>query len=282
MKFCVVRKDLGGLRYDVYHCNSCSLLFASGESNRELMGRIYSRFFYTSGQQTVPQLPDGKLAPDAKNWPVLANALGRVDWLRAKGFSGSLLDVGAGRGYFVLAALSQFDASGIELDEDAVSFAGSIGAKVVEGNFLSHDFGGERFDVVTLWDVFSGFESPKEAIERLLELVRPGGCLVMTLPDSASLAARLGRAHWPLMIPPGNMCFYDAKSLRRLLDMPNVESYSVEYHGKAINIRFLVHKLMRALGLHKIAELRWPIPARWKLRLNLRDIMTVTISKVRG
>lgn len=277
--YTVLRADLDSLSYLVRRCAECDLTFATGEFSQELMERIYSRFFYNSGQQTVPHLPNGELAPEADRWPVLANAHERVAWLRKQGFSGSLLDIGAGRGYFVKSAQSDFDAAGIELHEEAASFARAMGANVFAGDFLTHDFQGRGYDIVTLWDVFSGFLEPDRTLERLLSLVSRGGRLVMTLPDSDSALARMLGRRWPLMIPPGNMRFYNARSLATLLNRPTVASYSVDYHSKVVNVRFLAHKLVRALGMHQLSEKNWMIPAHWKVRLNLRDIMTVTIVK---
>ncbi|MCB1686162.1 MAG: hypothetical protein KDI31_16820, partial [Pseudomonadales bacterium] len=147
----MLRADLDSLSYVVQRCGDCDLTFAEGEFSQELMERIYSRFFYNSGQQTVPHLATGEPAPEASRWPVLANAIERVAWLRRQGFSGSLLDIGAGRGYFVKSAQTEFDAAGIELHEEAASFARAMGANVFAGDFLTHDFHGKGYDVVTLW-----------------------------------------------------------------------------------------------------------------------------------
>jgi SAM-dependent methyltransferase len=276
----VTRKDLGGLRYAIRLCRSCDFRFAVGPVDPQLMARIYSTYFYSSGQQTAAQqAAHGPGADKASRWPVIANSEARVAWLRKLGLQGRLLDIGAGRGYFVRSALRCFEANGIELQAEAAAFARQQGIPVLHADFMAAELPAEHYDLVTLWDVFAGFTDPHLALDRIMRLVRPGGHVVLTVPDASSRVARMLRSRWPLLIPPGNMQFHSPRSLARLLDRSDVRRFECEHQGKAVSAPFLLHKLLRALGWHRLAASRFPIPATWSIPLNLYDILTVRIEK---
>jgi len=273
------RRDLDNAQYEIFLCPSCDLLYAVGPSDAELIGQIYSNAFYNSGQQTAPHNQDGSLKPEAMTWPVVANSRARVQWLVEKGARGRLLDIGAGRGYFVHCAREAFDAIGIELQESAVAFAQGFGARVLRADLMSTDLPAESFDVVTLWDVFAGFPEPGQAVDSILRLLKPGGLLVFTVPDAMSLVARTLGSRWPLLIPPGNLRFYSRRSVNRLLTRPDIRSFESLHQAKWVSVPFLIRKLMQAIDLHVLANRRFPIPSTWKIPLNAGDILTVAATK---
>jgi 2-polyprenyl-3-methyl-5-hydroxy-6-metoxy-1,4-benzoquinol methylase/DNA-directed RNA polymerase subunit M/transcription elongation factor TFIIS len=281
MRFKVSRSDLiDRPEYLVRSCDACGHHWADGTSTRQMFSEIYSKYFYGTGQQSVPHNPDGSLKPDAERFSALINSRRRARGLNAMGLKGQLLDVGCGVGYFVLAAQTYFEAEGIEIEEAAVQKAAAIGVRVTQGDVLSSERVVPRqFDVVTLWDVFSGFEQPRQAASRLLDCVAGSGALVLTVPDAGSRIARLTGRRWPLMIPPGNMHFYTEQSVRTLFSGHEVASVTVVRETKRVSIDFLAHKMLRALDLHRIAKWRRPIPKNWNLSVNLGDIMTVIIKK---
>ncbi len=105
---------------------------------------------------------------------------------------GRLLDVGAGRGRFVFSALEAgYDARGIEPsprggDEVRLERAGIEQADVEEGSL----------DAVTMWHVLEHLDGPGGALLRIRDWVRPGGALLVGVPNLASAQARLGGARW--------------------------------------------------------------------------------------
>jgi 2-polyprenyl-3-methyl-5-hydroxy-6-metoxy-1,4-benzoquinol methylase len=94
---------------------------------------------------------------------------------------GSLLDVGAGMGYFVGAASAAgFDAVGVEPSRRG---ADAANARLERGRVIQGTIddlpAGATFDVITLWDVIEHVEMPMELIQQAAGRLSPGGWLVI-------------------------------------------------------------------------------------------------------
>jgi SAM-dependent methyltransferase len=124
-----------------------------------------------------------------------------------------LLDAGAGRGRFVAAArLAGYDASGIEPAARGPATPhvepATIGDAAIEPGSL---------DVVTLWHVLEHLEDPGAALDRIAIWLRPGGGLVVGVPNLASLQARIGGDRWYHLDVPRHRVHYTPDGLDMLL-----------------------------------------------------------------
>jgi SAM-dependent methyltransferase len=258
------------LLYDIMACRGCGHRWAVGDTSPETLARIYSGSFHQSAQQWTDDAASSVA-------PVMVNARLRAAWLRERGLGGRLLDVGAGNGYFVKAAADAgFDAEGLELSPDAAGRATELGAKVSVGDFLTAPLQDRTINVVTMWDVLSGFADPSAAVQRAAGLLRHGGHLVVTIVDGTSMVSRLGGRYWPLMIPPVNLQFFSPDSIRRLMNANSLVVEALLHQGKRVSVRFAGQKLLRSLRLASLEPaLERLVPQRWSVTLNLGDIATV-------
>ena len=108
-----------------------------------------------------------------------------------------LLDCGAGSGLFLS---KMHDAGyrnlyGADID-DYRSFADSASGKVLEFGVL--DAGNDPFpwsdgffDAVTAWEFFEHMENPYRAIREIERILKPGGYLILSMPNVLSLTHRL-------------------------------------------------------------------------------------------
>jgi SAM-dependent methyltransferase len=123
-------------------------------------------------------------------------------------FSGEprrLLDVGCASGVFLLKALDAgWQVAGIEPSEilykeaaERVAQRGTVLPQILE----NVDFGTQRFDAITLWDVLEHVVHPLNILQRCHNLLKPGGRIFLNVPDLDSLEARLLATRWPLLLP---------------------------------------------------------------------------------
>lgn len=103
---------------------------------------------------------------------------------------GELLDVGAYLGLFVRAARDAgWQVRGLETLRGAVLLAQHRGIPVAEGDVHTAVVADGSLAAVTLWDVLEHLEQPRAALQRLHGWLRPGGRLLIRVPDFASFLA---------------------------------------------------------------------------------------------
>ena len=142
-----------------------------------------------------------------------------------------LLDAGAGRGRFVAAALEAgYEASGVEPSPRA----GHTGAPVLPVSIEDAPIDPGSIDVVTLWHVLEHLDDPSTALERIGSWLRPGGGLLVGVPNLASLQARLGGPGWYHLDVPRHRVHFTPAGLSMLLE-------SHRFRVIAVHHRLLEH-----------------------------------------
>ena len=108
---------------------------------------------------------------------------------------GAVLDVGCSSGAFLFQLKKRwpgdYEVLGTDVSGAPLDYAESRGVPVVHGNFLEQDFGGRKFDAVTLWAVAEHLAEPKRFLEKAQLLLVPGGVCFVLVPNLRSLAVRL-------------------------------------------------------------------------------------------
>ena len=134
--------------------------------------------------------------------------------------SGSLLEIGAGKGRFLAAARAAgFEVHGIEPSERSRRFCRALLGPVVDGRTLDELAAspGRRYEVVYLWHVLEHLHSPDETLAQLRALLAPEGLLVLAVPNFASMQAVWGGADWYHLDPPRHRHHFTPAGLRMLL-----------------------------------------------------------------
>jgi SAM-dependent methyltransferase len=108
---------------------------------------------------------------------------------------GAVLDVGCGSGGFLFQLKKRwpgdYEILGTDVSGGPLDYAESRGVPVVRGGFLEVDFGGRRFDAVTLWAVAEHLAEPRKFLAQIHAALKPGGLCLVLVPNLRSLAARL-------------------------------------------------------------------------------------------
>ncbi|MBK7708236.1 MAG: class I SAM-dependent methyltransferase [Acidobacteria bacterium] len=144
----------------------------------------------------------------------------RLRWLEraARGeTSGRLLDVGCGDGTFLRAAQERgWQIAGTELD--ASRFEGS-GIDVFSDLGSAHAaFGPESFDAVTMWHSLEHFHDPRRTLAAVDALLKPGGALIVAVPNAEGMQASWSGRNWLHLDVPNHLFHFGPRSLLKLLD----------------------------------------------------------------
>jgi SAM-dependent methyltransferase len=103
------------------------------------------------------------------------------------------LDYGCGGGHFVRAATSLgVKAVGIDLDEEDARFGSTHGLRIELGDYRDLDarFGNAQFDIILMMHVLEHVPRPKECLKVLASRLKPGGALIIRVPDQKSFPSQ--------------------------------------------------------------------------------------------
>jgi SAM-dependent methyltransferase len=123
----------------------------------------------------------------------------------------TLLEIGAGDGRFVAAARRRgLLAEGI----DPAARDGIVRRLPLDE--LEPE--PESLDAIVLWHVLEHLDDPAGALQRLVPALRPGGRLLVAVPDLASLQARIGGDRWFHQDVPRHRVLFTRHGLEALLE----------------------------------------------------------------
>jgi SAM-dependent methyltransferase len=196
--------------FSIVRCPDCGISQTVPRPPEETLGRFYPASYYPTGGYD-------RAYYRRKILPWQRSKLDIVCRFRS---SGTLLDVGCGAGFFVREASERgFAAQGIEFSHEAVEFGRrEVGVQLTEGDILHAQFPEGSFDIVTLWHVLEHLPRPVETLNRIRTLMKPGGILVIAVPNFDSIQARAFRGHWYHLEVPRHLFHFTPAALRRLLD----------------------------------------------------------------
>lgn len=148
---------------------------------------------------------------------------------------GSLLDIGCGMGGFLLAGRRLgMEVSGVEPSLSHSKAAVEIfGLNVVGAYFDSRNFD-KKFDVVVLSHVIEHVFEPGAFLADVMQVLRPGGRLIVITPNCGSLSASMCGKYWSMYKPVDHVTMLTKKAITRVipLDSSIVELTTSEWPGE--------------------------------------------------
>jgi SAM-dependent methyltransferase len=119
--------------------------------------------------------------------------------------------------------------------------------RVFAGELESQALAGERFDVITFWDVLEHLPDPRGALEAAGRLLRPGGVVLLSLPNFSSYQARHFREDWYALRFPGHLHHFTPATLGRLLEAAGLRLRTLDDRFHRENYHHLKHSLLARL-----------------------------------
>ena len=167
---------------------------------------------------------------------------------------GRVLDVGcASGGLLALLRPHAGHLAGLELSRSAAQAAARVGDHVVCGALEERDlpFEPSSFHLVVLADVLEHLADPAAGLARAVAWCRPGGAILVSVPNVAHWHARLTllRGRWPQedsgTFDAGHLRWFTRGSLRALLDGGGL---------RAVELHAIVPALRNHVGPARLAE----------------------------
>ncbi len=199
--------------------------------------------------------------------------------------TGRLLDFGCGGGFFLaeVKALG-WEIFGLEpLPGHAVHARALTGGTIVTDTLRDDTFEPAFFDCVTAFQVFEHLPEPATDLARLFRMTKPGGTILIEVPNIDTWGVRLLRGRHRHFVPD-HLNFFSAATLSRLLRQAGFEVAETYRPSRTMSLEYLVEHWGRRVlseSLSRQATLAISkLPAQqWLLRLNLGDILAVVARK---
>jgi 2-polyprenyl-3-methyl-5-hydroxy-6-metoxy-1,4-benzoquinol methylase len=208
----------------VVRCSRCGLVYLNPRPSRDRIGIYYPPNYQAN---MLNLLAKGKTNVIAK-W-----GFGMVRRRRTPSKkTGRLLDVGCSNGAYLAAMREKgWDVEGVELDDDAVEYARkSRNLKVTQG-YVEEALGqlaGNSFDVVTMWHVLEHVFDPAEALKQIHRVLKPGGVVMLEVPNYASPLVSLFKRYWFPMDIPRHLYQFTPASMKTMLTRAGFNSVGIK------------------------------------------------------
>ncbi|MBT8255686.1 MAG: class I SAM-dependent methyltransferase [Bacteroidia bacterium] len=129
---------------------------------------------------------------------------------------GRLLDIGSGTGDFLLTAKNRgWKILGVEPNQKARARAKT---KNIDCVASIADLRGQKFDVISLWHVLEHMPDLENTIEQILDMLDPGGHLIIAVPNFNSFDARYYEKFWAAYDVPRHLWHFSRRSMKSLFE----------------------------------------------------------------
>lgn len=198
--------------FQIMECASCSSWFTNPRPSANHIGAYYASEDYISHSDAHVSLVDRIYQTVRKRTLVSKGNL-----ITQQTPSGSLLDVGCGTGQFMMHMRGLgYHVFGVEPDSAARQKATAISQATVYPGIDSVP-PRTKFDVITLWHVLEHTPNVRLALEQIRTLLRPGGLLIIAIPDRESWDAQHYGSSWAAYDLPRHLNHLRRRDIRTLL-----------------------------------------------------------------
>ena len=213
--FMVKDHSVSGQQFSLLECNECTLRFTQDVPSAEKIGPYYKSEDYISHTNTDKGLVNQ-----------LYRLVRKITLRQKQKFiekttgltTGKLLDLGSGTGAFAAhMKKAGWQVTGLEPDEGARKVAyQEFGINLCDtGKF--YELASGEFDVITLWHVLEHVHDLQPYLQQLKKLLKPGGKLLIAVPNYTSADAAHFEADWAAYDVPRHLYHFSPPSLQLLL-----------------------------------------------------------------
>ncbi len=216
------RYSIGGLASCVVVCRGCDAGFLNPPLSLEEIAAQYPPTYYGSTGRKFTRLVElGVRVVGRRHVRFLARQLEP---------GGRVLDVGCGRGILLQELCRQgFEAHGFEVSRAAAEGADPRIQLRIADDLMLANYPAEYFDQVIIWHVLEHVGDPREYLAEIHRILKPGGEVIIAVPNFSSTQARWTGPAWFHLDLPRHLFHFSMKSLKQLIDATGFDVIS-EHH----------------------------------------------------
>ncbi|MEZ6127185.1 MAG: class I SAM-dependent methyltransferase [Planctomycetaceae bacterium] len=203
-------------------CSTCGLGWMHpSPASDDIRGFYPTTYYGNTGAKFSPWI----------EWLVRVTAARRVRFLiRQLPPAARILDVGCGRGTLLSAFADRgFEACGFELSAEAAEFADPRARIQIGTELADAAYPAEHFDMVILWHVLEHLKHPDRTIMEIHRILKPGGRLILAVPNFSSWQAKWAGENWFHLDLPRHLFHFPLSGLRRMVEDRGFEYRSAHH-----------------------------------------------------
>lgn len=201
--------------FEVWACPDCTVCFTQDAPSQDEIGPYYQFEDYISHTDTQKGLVN-RLYHFVRG--ITLNSKKSIVQKATGLKNGSLLDIGSGTGAFInKMQQSGWQVTGLEPDETARKKCldnHGITAQLPEELF---NLPAQSFDVITMWHVLEHVHQLQEYIQQIKTLLKPGGVLIIAVPNYTAHDALVYQQYWAAWDVPRHLYHFSPKAMNTLL-----------------------------------------------------------------
>lgn len=178
----------------VHECLFCGLLFRAPVLSETELADYYRSVDFRKWE------PDGTFPTEDATLRVLGSLP----------IGAKILDFGCSSGRLLSNLVNKYDCYGYEINEEAAAEATSKGVKIVPAVALEQEYK-QTFDAVIMVDVFEHLKNPLPVINKLFQLVKSQGMLVIVTGNGDCLTCRRDPAQFWYFVCIEHLCMLTRK-----------------------------------------------------------------------
>lgn len=200
--------------FDLLRCTSCGVIITQPFPTSDTLGSYYeSDEYFSHGGNS------NGVVPRIYNFIKGINIKNKYQQVTKDLETGNVLDIGCGIGDFLGYCKKEgWNVSGLEPNEHARKLVLENHQIVVDDVSEISKLADEQFDLITLFHVLEHIVEPKQMLSEMLRVLKPGGRLVVALPNHASWDAKHYEKFWAAWDVPRHLYHYNPKSILSLMN----------------------------------------------------------------
>lgn len=193
------RHHYGKQKFKFYECSKCKCIFPKVNVNQNFYKKFYPEKYNLKS-------------------PLLEKIWSSMNYFYKKKFlprQGTLLDVGCGQGNYLKSLPTTIKATGIDLN-----ISSKTHLNIIEGDYNKYKFS-QKYDIITFWHSLEHFSNPLQVIKKSISLLNEHGQILISIPNTNSLAFKLGQNIWFHLDSPRHLFLPNNKNIQNLFPKNN-------------------------------------------------------------
>lgn len=246
--------------FKLYKCETCGLMFLNPQPSVEELTKYYTTYYYQKIDQStgIKRIVKNFIFSLQKIYTKNSNIYRMFlfpfsQYVRGIKIipNGRYLDVGCGNGEF-LYMMKRINPSGEHYGVEPGNFNSedikAHGLKVIKGTLEEACYPDNYFDIITLNHVFEHVNNPSETLKELKRILKPGGTLIIAVPNLNSLVYKIFGNYWWQLDTPRHLFTYSDTTLKQYTEKFNFKIEKMRYGAFWDQTTFIVS------GLHCISS----------------------------